>query len=73
MAYSRVLIQKTDFPLDDILVLDRVQKRLPLTDEIVKRLRRDGLIEGRKPNFHVSASVAKATASKVGYIRTSDL
>jgi putative ATP-dependent DNA helicase len=28
------------------------------------------LIEGRKPNFHVSASVAEATANKADYIRT---
>ena len=48
----------------------QVQKRLPLTDPMIKRLRRDGLIEGRKPNLHVSASVAKVTASKADYIRT---
>jgi len=69
-AYSRLLIQKTDLPLDEIMALDRVQKRLPLTDAMIKRLRRDGLIEGRKPNFHVSASVAKVTSSKVDYIHT---
>ena len=69
-AYSRMLIQKTDLPLDEILALDRVQKRLPLTDPMIKRLRRDGLIEGRKPNLHVSASVAKVTANKADYIRT---
>ncbi len=69
-AYSRMLIQRIDLPLDEILALDRVQKRLPLTDMMIKLLRKDGLIEGRKPNFHVSASVAKATASKVDYIRT---
>jgi len=69
-AYSRLLIQKIDLPLDEILALDRVQKRLPLADDMIKRLRRDGLIEGRKPNFHVSASVAEATSSKVDYIRT---
>ena len=69
-AYSRMLMQKTDLPLDEILALDRVQKRLPLTDPMIKRLRRDGLIEGRKPNLHVSASVAKVTASKADYIRT---
>lgn len=69
-AYSRLLIQKTDLPLDEILALDRVQKRLPLSDDMIKRLRRDGLIEGRKPNLYVSASVAKVTASKVDYIRT---
>lgn len=69
-AYSQLLIQRTDLPLNKILALDRVQKRLPLTDEMIKCLRRDGLIEGRKPNLHVSALVAKATDRKIDYIRT---
>ena len=68
-TYSRLLIQKTNLPLDEILALDRVQKRLPLTNVMIKRLRRGGLIEGRKPNLYVSASVAKDTTSKVDYIR----
>jgi len=53
-----------------VLALDRVQKQLPIPDEAVTRLKRAGLIEGRKPRFYVSASVAKATASKADYIRT---
>jgi ATP-dependent DNA helicase RecG len=69
-AYSRLLIQKTDLPLVDILTLDRVQKKLPIPDEAAGRLRKAGLIEGRKPNFYVSALVADATASKADYIRT---
>lgn len=69
-AYSRLLIQKTDLPLADVLALDRVQKKLPIPDEAVIRLRRAGLIEGRKPNYYVSATVAAATASKAAYIRT---
>jgi len=69
-AYSRMLIQKTDLPLIDVLALDRVQKKLSIPDEAAARLRKAGLIEGRKPNFHVSALVADATASKVDYIRT---
>ena len=68
-AYSEVLIQKTSLSLGDILALDRVQKKLPLDDETVKHLRRAGLIEGRKPNLYVSASVAKATNRKATYIR----
>nr|WP_221762979.1 RNA-binding domain-containing protein [Chlorobium phaeovibrioides] len=68
-AYSRMLIQKTDLPLDEILALDRVQKKLPLADDVIKRLRRDGLIEGRKPNLFVSASIATVTARKAEYIR----
>lgn len=69
-AYTRLLIQKTGLSLSDVLALDRVQKHLSIPDEAAARLRRGGLIEGRKPNFHVSASVAEATASKVDYIRT---
>ena len=69
-AYSRLLIQKTDLSLQDIFALDRVQKKLSLPDEAVQRLRRGGLIEGRKPNLHVSSTVADVTASRADYIRT---
>lgn len=69
-AYSRLLIQKTDLPLADILALDRVQKKLPLDDEVVRRLKNAGLVEGRRPHLHVSASVASATGSEADYIRT---
>ncbi|WP_224416238.1 RNA-binding domain-containing protein [Modicisalibacter tunisiensis] len=69
-AYSRLLIQQTDLALVDVLALDRIQKQLPIADDAVARLKRAGLIEGRKPNYHVSASVAGATASKAEYIRT---
>lgn len=69
-AYSRLLIQKTDLPLADVLALDRVQKKLPIPDEAATRLKRMRLIEGRKPKYHVSAAVAEATANKADYIRT---
>jgi ATP-dependent DNA helicase RecG len=69
-AYSRMLIQKTDLSLQEIFALDRVQKKLPIDDAVAKHLRRAKLIEGRKPNFYVSATVAAATASKADYIRT---
>lgn len=69
-AYSRLLMQKTNLPLADVLSLDRVQKGLLLPDDKIKHLRRAGLIEGRKPNLHVSATVASATDKKADYIRT---
>lgn len=67
-AYSEILLQETQLPLRDILALDRVQKKLPIDTELVKSLRQAGLIEGRKPNLYVSASVAKVTDGKVAYI-----
>ncbi|XGA79814.1 putative DNA binding domain-containing protein [Halomonas sp. CH40] len=69
-SYSRLLIQKTDLALVDILALDRIQKKLPVADDAINRLKRAGLIEGRKPNFYVSAQVAGATSGQVGYIKT---
>jgi ATP-dependent DNA helicase RecG len=69
-AYSSLLILRTDLLLADILALDRVQKKLPLSDDVIKRLRRAKLIEGRKPHVHISAGVAEATANKADYIRT---
>lgn len=72
-AYTRALIKKTDLGLHDILALDRVQKRLPLGDETVRHLKRLKLIEGRKPNFHVSASIADIANTKAAYIKTRTL
>lgn len=69
-AYSQLLMVRTDLPLDDVLALDRVQKRLPITDEAVTRLRKAKLIEGRRPHLHVSAAVAAATGREADYIRT---
>lgn len=70
IAYSRLLIQKTDLPLTDVLALDRVQKKLPIPEDTAAHLRKAGLIEGRKPKYFVSVKVAAATASKADYIRT---
>lgn len=69
-AYSRLLIRMTDLPLADVLALDRVQKKLPIPDEVAAKLRRAGVIEGRKPRYHVSAQVAAAAGGKAEYIRT---
>ena len=70
LAYTRLLIQKTDLPIDIIFALDRIQKKLPLEDVLINQLRLLKLIEGRKPNLHVSAPIAKAAATKASYIRT---
>ena len=70
LAYSQLLMQRTDLSLVDILALDRVQKRLPISPEASQRLRKAGLIEGRSPNLHVAAVVAEAADTKATYIRT---
>lgn len=69
-AYSEWLMQKTDLPLTDILALDRVQKKLPISKEAATRLKRAKLIEGRRPNLNISSVVAAATGTKAEYIQT---
>ena len=48
---------------------DKVQKGNPLTDQEFKSLKPKKLIEGRRPNLFVSATVAAATDDKEAYIR----
>ncbi|MFZ2510658.1 MAG: RNA-binding domain-containing protein [Gordonia sp. (in: high G+C Gram-positive bacteria)] len=69
-AYSRLLMVRTDLPLGDILALDRVQKKLPISKDANTRLRREKLIEGRGRGVHVSANIAEMTDQKAQYIRT---
>ncbi len=67
--YSKLLIERKDLPLSQVLLLDRVQKKLSITDQSVALLKKEGLIEGRKPNYFVAASIAEATNDKASYIK----
>jgi ATP-dependent DNA helicase RecG len=67
--YTRLLISKTDLRLIDIIALDKVQKKKPLSDDEFTRLKRMKLIEGRRPNLFVAAHIAEVTHRKVDYIR----
>jgi len=57
--------------LQTVILLDRVQKGKgsSLTDEQARFLRQQGLIEGRKPNYHISMLVADKTGQEAEYIR----
>jgi len=71
--YANHLAQTPDLSLDEIITLDRVQKRLPITDEQARYLRKLKLIEGRKPNFYISEHVARHTGQGAEYIRNKGL
>lgn len=68
MEYARVLARNPELGLDEIILLDKVQKKKDLTDAEVRLLKGKHLIEGRKPNFHISVSVAEKTEQKADYI-----
>ena len=69
ISYARKLATLPDLRLEEIILLDKIAKNHPLTVEEIKILKAKWLIEGRKPHFHISASVAKATGDRSAYIR----
>lgn len=67
--YSKLLIERKDLPLSQVILVDRVQKKLSITNNAASMLKRGKLIEGRKPNYFVAASVAATTDDKAAYIK----
>ncbi|MDP3927495.1 MAG: putative DNA binding domain-containing protein [Bacteroidota bacterium] len=67
--YSKILIERKDLTLSKVVLLDRVQKKLEITDVAASSLKKEKLIEGRKPNYYVAASVAAITDNKASYIK----
>lgn len=67
MEYARMLARNKDLTLDEIIMLDKVQKKKILTDFEEKYLRSRKLIEGRKPNFYIGIKVAQKMGQKASY------
>lgn len=68
--FSKLLIEHIDeMNLTQVILLDKVQKNLPITDDAAKLLKKKGFIEGRKPNYFISAQIAEATNQKAEYIK----
>ena len=65
--YSLLLLENSDIDLTTAVLLDKVQKGKPISDDAIKMLRKAKLIEGRKPHLYVSKQVAKATNTQVEY------
>jgi len=69
MNYVRKLIQMPELSLKEIMLLDKVQKKSTLTDEEYKQLKSKKLIEGKRPNLHISSKVAIKTGLKDDYMK----
>ncbi len=67
--YTALLMDQQDLSLETVILLDRIQKRLPIEKDDVKPLRKQGLIEGRYPNPFVAAHVASVTGDRAQYIK----
>ncbi len=68
--YSKLLLQKTDLHLSTIILLDRIQKNLPVPENELKYLKSEGLIEGRRPNYIISETVAKQSGQVSNYLKS---
>lgn len=73
VKYTQLLMKRADLDLRQVLLLDKVQKKRALATDEVRELRALKLIEGRSPNFFVSAKVAEWTGQKASYIRNKGL
>ena len=60
--FAEILARNSDLSIRDIMILDKVQKRLQLSDNEIKWLKRKKYIEGRKPNYYLSSQLVKQTS-----------
>lgn len=67
--YARKIAEMPNLLLDEIILLDKVSKQKILSDDEIKSLKSKHLIEGRKPNFHISSDVAAVTGEKTDYMK----
>lgn len=67
IEYARLLARNKDLTLEEIMMLDKVQKKQTLTEHEEKHLRNKKLIEGRKPNYFIGIKVVAKTGQKATY------
>jgi len=67
IEYARLLARNRDLTFEEIIMLDKVQKKNPLTTFEEKYLKSKKLIEGRKPNFYIGIKIAQKTGQKAKY------
>ncbi len=68
--YAKKLAQSKDkLTLEDIILLDKVQKKKELTTSQITYLKKQWFIEWIKPNFHISLKVAEWTELISDYVK----
>jgi len=67
--YTRLIMERTDLNLEQVILLDRVQKKKPIGREEHRKLKAAGLVEGRYPSLMVAGVIAKVTGETGRHIR----
>lgn len=55
--FARILIKNAELKLEEIILLDKVQKKKEITESEFKHLKKCKYIEGRKPNIYLSHDI----------------
>ena len=71
--YVELLKRDGSLSLKECIWLDAIQKGRPVTDEALRILKRKRLIEGHKPNYIISRSVAQKTHQLPEYTKQKGL
>lgn len=65
--YARILARNSDLSLEEIMLLDKVQKKIPISEAAGRYLKARQLIEGRRPNYFLSKNMSQVTGQKAAY------
>lgn len=71
--YTQLLNSDRSLNIETVFLLDKVQKKEPITREQFTRLKKENLVEGRFPNIYVSYSIAEVVGKAAEYFRNSGL
>ena len=71
--YTQILHDNNQLDLNDVYLIDRVQKRLPLQKHEIAHLRKLGVVEGRAPSLYLSAQSSQAIDEQARYIKNKGL
>ncbi len=64
--FSQILMEK-DLDLTTTILLDHVQKKLPITLSAAKLLKKRNLIDGKKSQYFISSGIAEIVGQKAKY------
>ena len=67
--YTQLLHSNENLDLETVFLLDKVQKKEIISMDDYKRLKKNGLAEGRYPNIFVSFKVAELVGQKTEYVK----
>jgi len=65
--YTNILNDNPELPLEDVIVLDKVQKKQELTEKEIDRLRSLKLVKGRSSSLEIVGTAIQAKLSNTDY------